>query len=751
MSKSMEIAVADMHCASCVISIQEALMRLPGMSEVEVNIASGTVLVSYDEAVLTLPEIKKRINDIGYKVIEHTSEHHEHEHGAAHDMSAIIKLGVSIASTIILVVGSMTGWLPTFAHGWLQLIIATPVQWWAGFEFYRRAWQALKYGRATMDTLIVLGTSMAYGYSAGAVLFREYLSSYAIETHLYFEVSSAIITFVLLGNYLEMLARQRASGAIEQLMNLQPQQAVVWHNNAWKQVSIDQVHVGDRLLVHPGQQIPVDGIIINGAAVIDESMVTGESVPVTKEVGDLVIGATINSVTSFEMEAQKIGSETMLARIIELVKRAQASKPPIQKLVDIISGYFVPAVVILALLSGIIWFFWGPEPAYLHALTIMVAVLIIACPCALGLATPIAVIVGVGRAAAQGILVKDARALELAGKISTVVMDKTGTLTQGKQQVQQVVIIEGIDHVFKKIGIMAADAEASALVRAIIHNASEYSLHPASRALVEYFSSSDIKIELQQAEAIAGMGTKALYQGFTVLIGSQQLMEQESVALAPGVVAEVEDWATQAMTPVFVAVHNTLVAYAGLADKVRDDAHEAVLELDKRRIAVIMLTGDNQTTAKVVADSLGIKHFFARVLPQDKESMVRSIKQKQSGVVAMVGDGINDAPALAAADIGIAIVGGTDIAIEAASIALMRPSLTLIPFLITLSRVTMRVVWQNLGWAFVYNVVLIPVAMGALYPWFGITLNPMLAGAAMAFSSLSVVLNAIRLRSIKIR
>lgn len=750
MSKTMEIAVADMHCASCVVSIQEALMRLPGMSEVEVNIANGTVLVTYDEAVLALPEIKKRINDIGYNVIEHISEHREHEHGVDHGLLATVKLSVSMVSTIILVMGSMTNLLPIFAYGWLQLIIATPVQWWAGFEFYRRAWQALKYGRATMDTLIVLGTSMAYGYSAGVVLFREYWSYYAIETHLYFEVSAAIITFVLLGNYLEMLARQRASGAIEQLMNLQPQQAVVWRNNAWKQIAIDQVHVGDRLLVHPGQQIPVDGVIVKGTAVIDESMVTGESVPVTKKAGNLVIGATINSVTSFEMEAQKIGSETMLARIIELVKRAQASKPPIQKLVDVIAGYFVPTVVILALLSGIIWFLWGPEPAYLHALTIMVAVLIIACPCALGLATPIAVIVGVGRAAAQGILIKDARALELAGKISTVVMDKTGTLTQGRQQVQQFVMVDGIDGILKSMGIAVDSESASMLIRSIVHGMAEYSLHPASRALVEHFASSSTKVELQQAEAIAGMGTKALYKGFTVLIGSQQLMEQEGVTVVPGVIIDVEGWATQAMTPVFVAINRTLLAYAGLVDKVRDDAHQAVLELDKHRIAVIMLTGDNQTTAKVVANSLGIKHFFARVLPQDKESMVRSIKQKKTGVVAMVGDGINDAPALAAADIGIAIVGGTDIALEAASIALMRPSLTLIPFLIALSRATMRVVWQNLGWAFFYNVALIPVAMGILYPWFGITLNPMLAGAAMAFSSLSVVLNAIRLRAIKI-
>lgn len=558
---------------------------------------------------------------------------------------------------------------------------------------------------------------------------------------------------------MEIRAKGRTSAAIRKLIGLQPTMATVQRiteqqAKAWIPIPIERVVAGDILLIKPGERIPVDGVMIKGESSIDESMVTGESMPVFKQEGDEVIGATISKTGAFEMKATKIGAQTTLAKIIELVKRAQRSKAPVQKIVDRISAVFVPAVIVLSLITFLLWFNIGPEPQFLHALVNMVSVLIVACPCALGLATPTSIMVGMGRGAQEGILIKDAQILEIAGKVTVVVFDKTGTLTLGKQDVKGFRFDDRLDDIFMQLPIQVPEGiDNKAYAAAIILAIERLSKHPVSQAVVRHleqdYATQAATIAVNKFETMSGLGVRAYVNNHKVVIGSRRLMEQEGVVMPQEVHTCAIEWAKEAKTVSFVAFEKHLIVFLCVADTIRPEVPATIERLNSMGIQSMMITGDNQLSAQAVARSVGIEHVLFEVLPQDKEHEVKKLKSKDQ-IVAMVGDGINDAPALAAADIGIAMGSGTDVAIETAGTALLRDDMSLVPKVITLSHMTIRNIRQNLMWAFGYNIVLIPVAMGALYPLFTIVINPMLSGAAMAFSSVSVVLNALRLKNISL-
>lgn len=750
--RSIELTIGGMHCASCTLSIEKVVQSMPGVSSINVNYANNQAFISFDDTQVSKKELITAIKGLGYTVIEPAKRERisAHEHGAALDSAhelRILKIQLVVGSILsaFLVIGAMVPFAPALLKNKLfMLLLATPVQFWLGWRYYASSWRSLKNRMANMDLLIALGTSVAYFYSVFVVLFESAFIKAGLPVHVYFETSSAIITLILLGNFLETRARGRTSQAIRKLIALQPQQARVLRytddqKKEWIQIPVEQVKEGDIFLVKPGEKIAVDGIIVQGESVIDESMVTGESMPVTKKEGAEVVGATIASSGSLEVKATKIGGETMLARIIELVKHAQSSKARVQKFVDTVSSYFVPAVVVAACVTAPIWFFFGPEPAFLHAVVNTVSVLIIACPCALGLATPTSIMVGMGRGAQMGVLIKDAQMLEVAGSVNVVVFDKTGTLTEGKQVVRE----------FNIVG----DVPDEKRMKAMVLSVEKLSNHPVSVAAMKYLEKDladkviDYQLEVKKFEALSGLGIRAHVDGHEVLIGSRRLIEQQGISISQDVKTCALQWSKEAWSVSFVSFDKNLIAVFCVADTVRSEVKDVITDLAHMAIESVMITGDNEVTAQAVAKSVGIKKVFSQVLPADKEARIRSLME-QGNIVAMVGDGINDAPALAAADIGIAMGGGTDIAIESAGAALLQPDISLVPKMIKLSKATMRNITQNLIWAFGYNILLIPVAMGLLYPFFGITLNPMFAGAAMAFSSLSVVFNALRLKRV---
>jgi len=716
----------------------------------------------------------KKDSDIRHD--EH-DQHGQHGHNGMDELEKksqlkILKIKLIIGSIIstILIIGSFdtVAWVPSlFKNKIFMWILATPVQFWIGWQYYVFAFSALKRFKVTMYTLIALGTSVAYFYSVFVIFFEHWFIVNNIPAYVYFESSCVIITFILLGQFLEIRAQGRASSAIRDLVNLQPQRARVLRLDNWVDVSSDVIIKGDIILIKPGEKIPVDGVIIGGESTINESMVTGESMPASKKIGDEVIGATINMTGAFKMRATKVGEGTMLAHIIELVKRAQASKVPIANLVDKIASYFVPLVIIIAFTSGIFWGFYGPEPRLLYAIISVVSVLIIACPCALGLAMPTSIVVAISRGAQEGILVKDAKVFEIAKKINIIVFDKTGTLTTGVQSVKSFMFDDNLEQLFSQLfsqinikNINTKNISARLYARRIILSVERLSNHPVSVAVVSYLEDKENgkkskeleefkKINIKKFETVSGLGVRAFFDTHEVLIGSRKLMEQNSVQMTEQAIACNERWEKEARSISFVAIDKRLIASFCLADSIRPEVKSTIATLKRMGIESVMMTGDNQMSASIVANQVGIKRFFARVLPEDKESYIRKFKA-EGMVVAMVGDGINDAPALAAADVGIAIGSGTDIAIESALVALLRSDVSLVPKVITLSHAVMRNIWQNLFWAFGYNIILVPVAAGCLYPLFGVTLSPMIAGAAMSFSSLSVVLNALRLKKVSL-
>jgi len=599
------------------------------------------------------------------------------------------------------------------------------VQFWAGLEFYRATIPALKHRTANMDTLVALGTTVAFGYSAFVTIFPQVMQKIGVEPATYFDVSTIIIGLILLGRFFEAKAKASTSEAIKRLIGLQAKTARVVKDGKEVDIPISEVVVGMVIRVRPGEKIPVDGEILEGESSIDESMVTGESMPVDKAKGDSVVGATINKTGTFTYKATKVGGNTLLAQIIKLVEEAQASKAPIQRLADLISSYFVPIVIILSILTFVIWYIFGPAPAFLYAMLNMVAVLIIACPCAMGLATPTAIMVGTGIGAERGILIKDAESLETAHKVDTVIFDKTGTLTHGKP-----VVTDVVGDILQLAASVEKGSEHS-LAEAIVNKAEEEKL---------------VLSKVEGFKAIPGHGVEGVVEGKQVVLGNRRLMEREKIKIDEKVIEKLE---SEGKTVMMLGVEGELAGLIAVADTLKDTAREAVGKLQKMGIEVVMITGDNKRTAQAIASKVGIKRVLAEVLPDEKEKEVRKL-QNEGEKIAFVGDGINDAPALAAADVGIAMGSGTDVAIEAGDITLINKDLSSTAAAINLSKKTMGTIKLNLFWAFGYNIILIPVAMGILYPPFQILLSPILASAAMALSSISVVSNSLLLKRVKI-
>lgn len=731
--------IKGMHCASCIRVTERALKKTPGVKGAVVNLATAKATVEYDADNCTPEQLAESISKTGYKLeLEEKSEEIQEQEKLKELAALRIKVVASLISGALLVWGSFPG-LMNYApellkNFFVQLILATPIQFWAGLEFYRATIPALKNRTANMDTLVALGTTVAFLYSAFVTFFPNVVMMLGVDSMPYFDVSVIVIALILLGRYFEAKAKMGTSGAIRKLIGLQAKTARVIKNGKEIDIPIDQVLVDDVIRVRPGEKIPVDGVILEGESSIDESMITGESIPVDKAKGDTVVGSTMNKSGTFTYNASKVGSDTMLAQIIKLVQEAQGSKAPIQRLADVVSSYFVPIVIMLAFATFGIWYIFGPNPAFLFALLNTVAALIIACPCAMGLATPTAIMVGTGKGAEHGILIKDAESLEIANKIKTVVFDKTGTLTKGKPEVTDIVPLSKRNE--NEVLAFAASIEKG----------SEHSL---AEAIVRRADEGKLRLEaVSKFQAIAGHGVEGLVNKSKVALGNRRLMDRESIEYKK-VSEKISDLENEGKTVMMLAVDGELAGLIAVADTVKETAKKGVEALKQKGIEVVMITGDNARTANAIAKKLGIDRVLAEVLPDQKEAEIRKI-QSEGKKVAMVGDGINDAPALAAADVGIAMGTGTDVAIEAADITLINKDLQSVAAAIELSKKTMRTIKLNLFWAFGYNVVLIPVAMGVLYPFMGILLSPIFASVAMASSSISVVANSLLLKRVKI-
>jgi Cu+-exporting ATPase len=735
--KKQTLNLEGMHCASCVRLIEKSLSKLPGVSEATVNLATEKATVSYDGAKCSIADIERAVEGVGYKVKEEISEEKEQAKRAQELAELKGKVIVSAISGVLLLWGTFPGLMefaPLFLRNfYIQLILATPVQLWAGWGFYRSTLASLKHRTANMDTLIGIGTTVAYLYSAVLTFFPSIVSGTGISMMPYFDVGVIVIALILLGQLFEKQARSRTSDAIKKLIGLQAKTARVVRDGKEVDLPIEQVVIGDIIIVRPGEKIPVDGVVTEGNSSVDESMLTGESLPVDKKVGDEVVGATLNKTGSFQMRAERIGSDTMLSQIITLVQEAQGSKAPIQRLADSISSYFVPVVIMISLATFVLWFDFGPSPVLTFAILNMIAVLIVACPCAMGLATPTAIMVGTGKGAERGILIKSAEALEIAHKVTAIIFDKTGTLTHGKPKVTNLQVAAG----FSKEQVLS--------VAVSIEKGSEHSL---ADAIVRHGEEEGVVVRrVQNFSAIPGHGVEGLIDGGRVLLGNRKLMADQGIKGfdSAGTLAEIEKLESEGKTVMFIAIGTAYAGLIAVADTVKESAKQAVQKLQSMGIDTYMITGDNERTAQAIASEVGIAHVLAEVLPQDKEREVRKL-QAVGKIVAMVGDGINDAPALAAADIGIAMGTGTDVAIEAADITLISKDMLAVASAITLSKKTMKTIKMNLFWAFAYNIVLIPVAAGALYPFFGVLMNPIYASAAMALSSISVVANSLLLK-----
>ena len=732
-----ELSIEGMSCASCVRHVEEALRALPGVLQASVNLATQKASVEYIPTLVGRAEMKKAVEAAGYKVVEEAggeakdSERAEREREYRR-LRREVAAGAVLAALVFL--GSMKHlipWVPAFLHDpWVLWALATPVQFLLGWRFYRGAWSAFRHRIADMNALIAVGTTAAYLYSVVATVAPRVFEKAGLGADVYFDTSAAIIVLILFGRLLEARARGRTSEAIRRLIDLQPPAARVLRAGEERDIPVEDVVVGDVVVVRPGEKVPVDGVIVEGRSALDESMISGESLPVEKKPGDEVVGATLNKTGSFRFRATKVGQETALAQIIRLVREAQGSKAPIQRLADVIASYFVPVVISMAILTFVVWFDFGPEPVLTRALLNFVAVMIIACPCALGLATPTAVLVGTGKGAERGILIKSGESLETAHKVDTVVFDKTGTLTRGEPDVTDIVAAAGFDET--AVLVFAASAERG-------------SEHPVGEAVVRKARALSLGLhEARDFQALEGMGVEAVVNDRAVLVGNAALLEARNVGL--GALPErAGALSAEGRTSVFVAVDGRAAGLIAVADALKPSAAPAVERLRRMGLAVMMLTGDDRRTAEAVAHRAGIAQVLPEVLPGEKTRVIREL-QEQGRTVAMVGDGINDAPALAQADVGIAIGSGTDVAVEASDITLIRDDLEAVASAVELSRRTIRTIRQNLFWAFIYNVIGIPVAAGVLYPFFGVLLNPVIASAAMAFSSVSVVSNSLRLR-----
>ena len=822
--------VTGMNCAACSARVEKTVQGLPGLVRAAVNLATERLTITYLPGIITPAGIARAVQDAGYRMLVAQDGAAPAEPGAAAEeerrrqVSLIrLKFIVSLAVGAILMLMMLIpeSWLSMQTQWYIMFALATPVQFWAGRQFYRGAWAALRHHTTDMNTLIAVGTSAAYLYSAAVTFFPgafERAAGAGFEAAVYYDSAVIIIGLILLGRWLEARAKGQTSAAMRRLVGLQAKTArvvrpvpalagesgagagesrtaamqaagpeqpaapggaagadadvdasacpvadppgagdpadaaadsacslatrpVVVSEGATIEIDIpvEEVFVGDVIVVRPGEKIPVDGVVLEGRSAVDESMLTGESIPVEKGPGDEVIGATLNRTGSFRFRAAKVGRDTALAQIVRLVEEAQGSKAPIQRLADYIAGIFVPVVLGIAVLTFLIWYFFGPEPAFTLALLAFVSVVIIACPCAMGLATPTAIVVGTGKGAENGILIRSGEALERAYKLDVIVLDKTGTLTRGKPEVTDIVVVQATG------GSGAAVARSENDLLRLAASAERGSEHPLGEAIVEEAKSRQLRLlDVSHFSAIPGRGVEAVIEGADILLGNRRLLDERGYSLN-GLEATAGRLSGEGKTPMFVVVGGAVAGIIGVADVLKPDSADAVRGLQALGLEVYMITGDNRRTAEAIARQVGISHVLAEVLPERKAQAVKEL-QAAGKVVAMVGDGINDAPALAQADIGIAIGTGTDVAMETSDITLIRGDLTPIGTSIRLSRATMRVIKQNLGWAFGYNIALIPVAAGILYPAFGILLDPMFAAVAMALSSVSVLTNSLRLR-----
>ncbi|MEO9021871.1 MAG: heavy metal translocating P-type ATPase [Ginsengibacter sp.] len=731
--------VTGMSCASCAASVETTLKEEPGVVHAAVNYANSSASVEYIPTIADTSHFKRSVQSTGYDLIiednEESADNLEKQKQREYQTLRKRTILSIVFSVPIVLIGMVFMNIPYADY--IMWVLATPVVFIFGQQFFVNAWKQAKHRSANMDTLVALSTGIAYLFSVFNTLSPQFWTSRGLDAHVYFEAAAVVITFILLGKVMEEKAKSNTSSAIKKLIGLQPKTVVKIDTGGSESViKISEVQVGDHLLVKPGEKIPVDGMVVSGNSFVDESMISGEPIPLEKEKGEKVFAGTVNQKGSFVFEAKKVGGDTMLAHIIKMVQEAQGSKAPVQKLVDKIAGIFVPAVMVVAVLSFIVWIIFGGENGITHGLLAMITVLVIACPCALGLATPTAIMVGVGRGAENGILIKDAESLEQAKSINAIILDKTGTITEGHPQV--------VDIVWKN------NVNISEL-SSVLYSLESKSEHPLADSISQYFQSKSIqKINSENFESITGAGVSAIFYKEEYYAGSFKMMNEKQIAIPEELKNKTEKWLSDAFTVIWFADKKNALAAVAIADKIKPTSKEAVQQLQEMGIEVYMITGDNEKTAASVAKSVGIKYFKAETLPDEKASFVKELQQ-QGKKVAMVGDGINDSQALAHADVSIAMGKGTDIAMDVAKMTLISSDLNHIPRAIRLSKQTVRVIKQNLFWAFIYNVIGIPIAAGILYPFIGYLLNPMIAGAAMALSSVSVVSNSLRLKFIKLK
>lgn len=722
--------VLGMSCASCAARVDKTLNRQPGVSKASVNYASGAATVEYDPSQCSPEALQQAVQAAGYDLLiekdKDTLEEVEQAHDRKYRALKFRTTWAVILSLPVVVIGMFLMNMP-YAN-LIMWILSTPVVFWLGRSFFVSAWKQLRHRSANMDTLVALSTGIAYLFSLFNMLFPDFWLARGIHPHVYFEAASVIIAFILLGRLLEEKAKGNTSSAIKKLMGLQPKTVTLITPSGEEEViPIERIRPGDTIQVKPGERIAVDGIVTEGASYVDESMLSGEPVAVAKQKDARVFAGTINQKGSFRFSAEKVGTDTLLAKIIHMVQDAQGSKAPVQQLVDRIAGIFVPVIIGIAMLSFLLWMLLDGQSGFTHGLLALVTVLIIACPCALGLATPTAIMVGIGKGAERGILIKDAESLEVARKIDTVVLDKTGTVTEGKPVVSELVW-----------AAREEDAEN------IFYSLEKLSEHPLAEAVVRRLREAQ-SVDIEHFESITGKGVKGRRNGKTYYAGNRTLLEENGIAVNPSLSEEAARLTADAQTVIWFADGDRTLAIAGITDQIKKTSIQAVGELQSAGIEVYMLTGDNEATAREIAGKAGIAHYRAGVLPQDKAAFVSQLQQ-EGKKVAMVGDGINDSAALAQADLSIAMGGGSDIAMDVAKMTIISSDLTKIPEALKLSRLTVRTIRQNLFWAFIYNIIGVPIAAGVLYPFNGFLLNPMIAGAAMAFSSVSVVTNSLRLK-----
>ncbi|HLQ99839.1 MAG TPA: heavy metal translocating P-type ATPase [Sphingobacterium sp.] len=722
--------VLGMSCASCASSAESIVQHQEGVEKASVNFATGNLTVEYQANKTDVPKLKKAVQSVGYDLLVEDETKQQETLEALHEKKfRTLKnktIWAIILSLPVVVIGMFFMDMP-YADP-IMWFFSTPVLFWLGKDFFANAWKQAKHRSANMDTLVALSTGIAYVFSVFNMFFADFWEQRGLEAHVYFEAAAVIIAFILLGKLLEEKAKGNTSSAIKKLMGLQPKTVIVVEKDGTeRQKAIEDVNEGEVILVKPGEKIAVDGRVTSGSSYVDESMLSGEPVPVLKKENDKVFTGTINQKGSFQFEAVKVGKETLLAQIIKMVQDAQGSKAPVQKLVDKIAGIFVPVVIGVAILTFILWFILGGDNGIVHGLLAAVTVLVIACPCALGLATPTAIMVGVGKGAEAGILIKDAESLELAKKVKAIILDKTGTITEGKPQVTDIQWLNNDD-----------------TSQDILLSIEKQSEHPLAEAVVKFLKGA-VATSLTNFASITGKGAKADHNGETYYVGNRKLLAENNIAVAGQLQQYAEEWGLQSKTVIWFANSKQALSVVAISDKIKETSVAAIKELQKMGIDLYMLTGDNEATAKAIAGQTGIAHYKAEVLPQHKADFVKSL-QEQGKTVAMAGDGINDSTALATADVSIAMGKGSDIAIDVAKMTIISSDLTKIPQAIKLSRQTVATIKQNLFWAFIYNLIGIPIAAGVLYPINGFLLNPMIAGAAMALSSVSVVSNSLRLK-----